>query len=130
MNIAIRLFSQIHAGQASLAAAGTEMQKPRLRGVFQFGGEGGIRTLDTLPYTHFPGVLLQPLGHLTKLFHHEAALYALNRDDGRHHSEAIGKIQHKNQRKQGVWLFVQQKAQAGPQASSVCTATGSSLAFQ
>ncbi|WP_323908837.1 hypothetical protein, partial [Aeromonas veronii] len=27
---------------------------------FQFGGEGGIRTLDTLPYTHFPGVLLQP----------------------------------------------------------------------
>ncbi len=31
-----------------------------------FGGEGGIRTLDTLPYTHFPGVLLQPLGHLTK----------------------------------------------------------------
>ncbi len=22
---------------------------------------------DTLPYTHFPGVLLQPLGHLTKL---------------------------------------------------------------
>ncbi len=31
------------------------------------GGEGGIRTPDTLPYTHFPGVLLQPLGHLTTL---------------------------------------------------------------
>ena len=31
-----------------------------------FGGEGGIRTLDTgLPYTHFPGVRLQPLGHLS-----------------------------------------------------------------
>ena len=29
------------------------------------GGERGIRTLDTLPYTHFPGVLLQPLGHLS-----------------------------------------------------------------
>ena len=29
------------------------------------GGEGGIRTLGTLPYTHFPGVLLRPLGHLT-----------------------------------------------------------------
>ena len=30
------------------------------------GGEGGIRTLGTqLTYTHFPGVLLQPLGHLT-----------------------------------------------------------------
>ena len=34
---------------------------------FEYGGEGGIRTPDTLPYTHFPGVLLQPLGHLTKL---------------------------------------------------------------
>ena len=31
-----------------------------------FGGERGIRTLDTLPYTHFPGVLLQPLGHLSR----------------------------------------------------------------
>ena len=30
------------------------------------GGEGGIRTLDTLlTYTHFPGVRLQPLGHLS-----------------------------------------------------------------
>ena len=28
--------------------------------------EEGIRTLDTLlAYTHFPGVLLQPLGHLS-----------------------------------------------------------------
>ncbi len=35
---------------------------------FKYGGEGGIRTPDTLPYTHFPGVLLQPLGHLTILF--------------------------------------------------------------
>lgn len=32
------------------------------------GGERGIRTLDTLlTYTRFPGVLLQPLGHLTTL---------------------------------------------------------------
>ena len=30
-----------------------------------WGREEGIRTLDTLPYTHFPGVLLQPLGHLS-----------------------------------------------------------------
>ena len=29
------------------------------------GGEGGIRTLDTVRYTHFPGVLLRPLGHLS-----------------------------------------------------------------
>ncbi len=28
----------------------------------------GFEPPDTLPYTHFPGVLLQPLGHLTKLF--------------------------------------------------------------
>jgi hypothetical protein len=31
----------------------------------EFCREEGIRTLDTLPYTHFPGVLLQPLGHLS-----------------------------------------------------------------
>ena len=30
-----------------------------------YGGEGGIRTLGTLPYTHFPGVLFRPLRHLT-----------------------------------------------------------------
>src|SRR5687767_2625505 len=30
----------------------------------QSGGAGGIRTLDTvLPYTHFPGERLRPLGH-------------------------------------------------------------------
>ncbi len=34
----------------------------------RYGGEAGIRTPDTLPYTHFPGVLLQPLGHLTILY--------------------------------------------------------------
>ena len=33
---------------------------------FDFGGERGIRTLDTFPYTHFPGVRLQPLGPLSK----------------------------------------------------------------
>ncbi len=33
-----------------------------------FGGERGIRTLDTLlRYTHFPGVPLQPLEHLSKI---------------------------------------------------------------
>jgi hypothetical protein len=30
------------------------------------GGEGGIRTLDTLlAYTHFPGVLFRPLRHFS-----------------------------------------------------------------
>jgi hypothetical protein len=46
------------------AFAGKQKTDPEV-GFSKFGGEGGIRTLDTLPYTHFPGVLLQPLGHLT-----------------------------------------------------------------
>ena len=29
-------------------------------------GEGGIRTLGKLPYTAFPVLRLQPLGHLSK----------------------------------------------------------------
>ncbi len=34
--------------------------------LFYVSREEGIRTLDTLlTYTHFPGVLLQPLGHLS-----------------------------------------------------------------
>ncbi len=46
----------------------TELKKPPAfwaGGFFNSGGEGGIRTLDTFPYTHFPGVRLRPLGHLT-----------------------------------------------------------------
>src|SRR5574338_95406 len=39
----------------------------QLRSVEKYGGNGGaggIRTLDTvLPYTHFPGERLRPLGH-------------------------------------------------------------------
>ena len=34
-----------------------------------FCGESGIRTRGTLlEYTHFPGVLLKPLGHLSNMF--------------------------------------------------------------
>ena len=48
-------------------------EKPYFRNLFlnqvhkkEIGGERGIRTLDTLlTYTHFPGVLLKPLGHLS-----------------------------------------------------------------
>ena len=29
------------------------------------GGGGGIRTLEAFRLTHFPGVLLRPLGHLS-----------------------------------------------------------------
>ena len=35
--------------------------------LLSFRGESGIRTRGTLlEYTHFPGVLLKPLGHLSK----------------------------------------------------------------
>jgi hypothetical protein len=37
----------------------------RGRSSMMVGGEGGIRTLDTLPYTRFPSVRLRPLGHLS-----------------------------------------------------------------
>jgi hypothetical protein len=40
----------------------------KIEGIFlhrKFGGEGEIRTLERLPVTHFPGVRLRPLGHLT-----------------------------------------------------------------
>ena len=33
-----------------------------------YGGETGIRTLDTLRYTRFPSVRLQPLGHLSTIY--------------------------------------------------------------
>src|ERR1700760_2813181 len=36
-----------------------------LKGLKDYGGETGIRTLDTLRYTRFPSVRLQPLGHLS-----------------------------------------------------------------
>ena len=41
-----------------------EAEDRRLGLVAGNGGAGGIRTLDTvLPYTHFPGERLRPLGH-------------------------------------------------------------------
>ena len=37
--------------------------------VIKRGGEKGIRTLETLSaFTHFPGVRLRPLGHLSSIF--------------------------------------------------------------
>ena len=34
-------------------------------GLVFFGREDGIRTHETFRFTHFPGVRLQPLGHLS-----------------------------------------------------------------
>ncbi len=66
-----------HWGSAINVLDNANMFRQRVKSYLskEYGGEGGIRTLDTLPYTHFPGVLLQPLGHLTKLF---VSLYRAN----------------------------------------------------
>ena len=43
-----------------------QIKKPPQGRYLVSGGERGIRTLDTLQtYTHFPGVRLQPLSHLS-----------------------------------------------------------------
>ncbi len=43
---------------------------PRRAGLFDDGGEGGIRTLGTgLPYTRFPGEPIRPLWHLSGTLH-------------------------------------------------------------
>jgi hypothetical protein len=39
-------------------------------GCEKYGGQTGIRTLDTLRYTRFPSVRLQPLGHLSARSRH------------------------------------------------------------
>src|SRR5204863_7391668 len=46
------------AGTRARAAAGRMVNEAS-------GGEGGIRTRGTLPYTRFPVVHLRPLGHLS-----------------------------------------------------------------
>jgi hypothetical protein len=47
-----------------LAAIRQAAHRDRGIGRVMIGGGGGIRTLDTgVPYTHFPGVRLRPLGH-------------------------------------------------------------------
>ena len=58
-------FVPIHSLKEAWLVSGHK--KSRQAGfVFFFGGERGIRTLDKLlTYTHFPGVLLKPLGHLS-----------------------------------------------------------------
>ena len=65
----LRQLSNPARGFSSPPAGATCEKKPVLAYelFLKYGGEGGIRTPDTLPYTHFPGVLLQPLGHLTIL---------------------------------------------------------------
>ena len=48
-------------GFSSILSANKKAPK---RGLF-IGREDGIRTHETFRFTHFPGVRLQPLGHLS-----------------------------------------------------------------
>jgi hypothetical protein len=49
----------------------------------EYGGETGIRTLDTLRYTRFPSVRLQPLGHLSAVLRASLNLTQLAPDQRR-----------------------------------------------
>lgn len=50
-------------GNLPLSAASNQAESTAR---METGGQGGIRTLDTLlTYTHFPGARLRPLGHLS-----------------------------------------------------------------
>src|SRR5690554_6542653 len=56
----------VEPGEGSHPSLST-IKKPPTRDGFMYGGEGGIRTLDTgLGYTPLAGERLQPLGHLSK----------------------------------------------------------------
>ncbi len=55
-------------GKARLPSKANGATRNRSSVFWVGGGAGGIRTLDTgLPYTHFPGVRLRPLGHCSAL---------------------------------------------------------------
>ncbi len=58
MSINVRNKHKNPARPSDLQAYWTSLNLNKLIG----GGERGVRTLDTLPYTHFPGVRLRPLG--------------------------------------------------------------------
>lgn len=61
-------------------------------GFFVSGGERGIRTLDTLlTYTHFPGVRLQPLSHLSGIALRFIAERAYSRESGGMNQELVQK---------------------------------------
>jgi hypothetical protein len=64
-HLRVCFFVPIHSLKQAWLVSGHK--KSRQAGfVSFFGGERGIRTLDKLlTYTHFPGVLLKPLGHLS-----------------------------------------------------------------
>lgn len=60
---------QVRRVSSAVVSAGSPTRPqphPRnIRPLGRSGGATGIRTLETLPSTHFPGVRLRPLGHLS-----------------------------------------------------------------
>ena len=66
---------------AEMREGSSILEKQKTDGWKMIGGEGGIRTLDRLlTYTHFPGVLLKPLGHLSETLLAAATLDAGKQD--------------------------------------------------
>ncbi len=65
-------------------------KKPPRGGFCLYGGEGGIRTLGTVKYTHFPGVLFRPLRHLTKIRGRTLHKALLKRKMYSHHCTVFG----------------------------------------
>ena len=64
----ISIFAIASLTPSALFQQPPKMKNPNIRwdDHIYSGGDGEIRTLDTLlTYTHFPGVLLQPLGHVS-----------------------------------------------------------------
>ena len=88
MNIRIALSRHIHFKDSQWQKVGqrvrrkrTENKKPALSGWFLriLGGGGGIRTLEAFRLTHFPGVLLRPLGHPSEILFDEQVVIFPNR---------------------------------------------------
>ena len=63
VNTAVPLVSLKGRKYRGFGQEGTDIRERYVR---ENGGEGGIRTLGTVRYTHFPGVLFRPLRHLSK----------------------------------------------------------------
>ena len=84
------LLTQLVERRARLMTSLTAINQkaPRVRGFLVYGGEGGIRTLDTFPYTPLAGERLRPLGHLTgnsnclQGYPRPSPLFLLRQDEG------------------------------------------------
>src|SRR5271154_2409817 len=86
------------------------------------GGETGIRTLDTLRYTRFPSVRLQPLGHLSAVLRAFLNLTQLRRRP----KEATWSPERLKEPQQQCSVSQSQTISDPPQRPASSTAAGSS----